>query len=304
MSAPPATDNLPRHLSTPLHLACTEVWGGNRPIDAPIELPGIRGRIFSRPCDGGRGGDVHYLSVCGSGLIARMCLADVVGHGEAVATVSTAIHDLLRRYMNSFDHRHVLTKLNRRLASAGWSALTTAAVITHYPPARSLSVSYAGHPPVWLYRRGEDRWSCRSADPAAPVAEKAIDLPLGAVPETAFTRHRQRLAYGDRLLALTDGVLEAPNPAGDFFGVDRLAAVLNKHRREPLDALARATLDALYSHAGTARLSHDDVTLLVVEFVPGPPGPTLWHVVKNRLLRQRGNGDDPIFADPRAATPV
>ncbi len=45
------TDGAPR-------LVCAEVWGGNRPIDVPLKLPGIRGRVYSRPCAGGRGGEI------------------------------------------------------------------------------------------------------------------------------------------------------------------------------------------------------------------------------------------------------
>ena len=34
---------------------CAEVWGGNRPVNAPIDLPGVRGWVYSHPCEGGRG---------------------------------------------------------------------------------------------------------------------------------------------------------------------------------------------------------------------------------------------------------
>src|SRR5947209_4327986 len=83
-----------------LQLVCAEIWGGNRAVYRAVELPGLRGVLFSSPSDGGRGGDVHYLSVCGSGLLSRMCVADVVGHGEAVAAVSGEMHVLLRKLMN------------------------------------------------------------------------------------------------------------------------------------------------------------------------------------------------------------
>ena len=72
---------IPRSDGESIGLVCNEVWGGNQAFHGPIELPGLRGALFSQPCGGGRGGDVHYLSVCGSGLISRACLADVTGHG-------------------------------------------------------------------------------------------------------------------------------------------------------------------------------------------------------------------------------
>jgi hypothetical protein len=33
---------------------------------------------------GASGGDVHYVSVCPNGLVSRIALADVSGHGQAV----------------------------------------------------------------------------------------------------------------------------------------------------------------------------------------------------------------------------
>ena len=81
-------------LATPRTLACGEVFGGNEPVHTAIELPGLHGVLYSHPCHGVRGGDVHYLSVCGSGLLARVCIADVLGHGEVVAQVSAQMHAL------------------------------------------------------------------------------------------------------------------------------------------------------------------------------------------------------------------
>ncbi|MHC5029101.1 MAG: hypothetical protein ACYTGR_20310, partial [Planctomycetota bacterium] len=91
-----------------MSLVCGEIHGGNRTVETSVDLPGMRGVIYSRPCDGGRGGDVHYLSVCGSGLLSRMCVADVAGHGEAVANVSAEMHQQLRRLMSWPDQRRVL----------------------------------------------------------------------------------------------------------------------------------------------------------------------------------------------------
>ena len=54
---------------TELQLVCSEIWGGNRPVSTPVDLPGMRGVLYSEPADGRKGGDVHYLSVCGSGVL-------------------------------------------------------------------------------------------------------------------------------------------------------------------------------------------------------------------------------------------
>lgn len=280
---------------------CAEIWGGNRPIDAPVLLPGIRGRVFSRPCAGGRGGDIHYLSICSSGLISRICLADVVGHGERVARVSEAIHLLLRKYMNRLDERRVLSELNQRLLSSEMATMTTAVAATYVPPMRSLTVSYAGHPPAWLYRQKRDEWAPLGPPSADDRRRTPIDLPLGVEARTSFTRRSERVSPGDRLLLLTDGLLEAPRPSGELFSDERLVELLKEHRREAPEVLMQRVLDEVAEHTGDQGLGHDDVTLMVLEFGRGPRAMGVWEMVKNRLLGRRRRKAAPVVRAPGLA---
>ena len=267
----------------PARLVCSEVWGGNRTIHTAVNLPGLHGVLFSQPAKGGRGGDVHYLSVCGSGILARMCLADVVGHGEAVARVSSEMHAQLRRLMNWPDERSVFKALNRRLVDIGLDAMTTAAAVSYYPPRRKLSISYAGHPPAWFYRKSEDRWmpwTVNSRDGTTGL----VDGPLAIDPDAAYTRNSLKVADGDRLVLVTDGVLETPNARGEQFANNRLEAALNKARHADIQQLAGEVLAAIRAHAGPAGLAHDDVTFLAVEFIPGPTlGRHVWLALRNRI---------------------
>jgi serine/threonine protein phosphatase PrpC len=262
-------------------LTCGEVRGGCRVAHDEIELPGLRGVLYSRPCAGAHGGDIHYLSVCGSGFISRLCLADVAGHGDAVAAVSAQTYDQLRRSVDTIDNRRVLRGLDRRLARSEIRAMTTAVMATYFPPSRRLTVSYAGHPEAWLYSQAEGRWRPIEAEPAPPRAG-FVGLPLGTDLAPSFTRRRLKVDMGDRLLLITDGVLEATSPDGVEFGHDGLARVLAQHDADIQSVMDRL-LGALVAHTGEPDFSHDDVTVFVGEFVEGPPGSALWHALKNRL---------------------
>ena len=270
-----------------MEFVCSEIWGGNRPIDREIHAPGLRGALYSRPCDGGSGGDVHYLSVCGSGLLSRMCVADVAGHGEAVSAVSREIHALLRRFMNNLDQRRVLSSLNQILEAAEEPILTTAAAFSYYPPNRTLSFSYAGHPPAWFFDAATQRWEVLELP---PIRERGLfNVPLSVDSRAVFTRGKRRVQMSDRLLVLTDGVLEAPSPIGELYGVERVHGLLEHFRRESPREIANRLVGSLVDFTRDDLLHHDDVTYFLVEFVPGPAGPAIWHAVRNRLLRPRGN---------------
>ena len=263
---------------------CAEVWGGNRPVDTPLKLPGIRGKVYSHPCHGGRGGDIHYVSICNSGLTSRLCLADVVGHGEAVAQVSSEIHALLRRYMNNHDETRVLADLNKRLIGRDLRSMTTAASVSYLPPMRLLAVSYAGHPPGWLYRKADDAWSRLEVHAAAHHDHEPLDLPLAIDPDSAYSRRRLRVRAGDRVLLVTDGVLEAPSPAGGLYGDKRLTLLLEQHRGATIEELVDRIVADVVAFTRDPGLSHDDVTLLGIEFTPGPKAFGIWTLLKNQLL--------------------
>jgi sigma-B regulation protein RsbU (phosphoserine phosphatase) len=270
-----------------LRLVCKEIWGGNLRIDVPVELPGLRGQIYSDPADGGRGGDICFLTTCGSGLFSRIFVADVCGHGEAVATLSHLVQTIMRQYMHWPDPRSILRRLNQRLTRIGFHALTTAAVISYYPPRNFLSVSYAGHHPAWLRRGRTGRWSqLELSDSRKPA--RAQNLPLAVDPQAVFTRHNDKLRPGDCLVVFSDGVLEALDHEDNFFGTTRLRGVLDDCPPEP-EQIRDRLLEALADHTGSQTFDHDDVTFLALQCVPGPKGSTLRHAIMNRILRPRGN---------------
>ena len=60
-----------------------EIRGGSRAVEESFDTPGLDAWIFSRPFEGAdSGGDLHYVSLCGGGLITRLVIADVSGHAR------------------------------------------------------------------------------------------------------------------------------------------------------------------------------------------------------------------------------
>lgn len=67
-------------------LQCMDIWSGNRSVENEVSTPGMDIFVYSQPCRGeSRGGDVHYVSLCAGGVVTRLILADVSGHGERPA---------------------------------------------------------------------------------------------------------------------------------------------------------------------------------------------------------------------------
>jgi sigma-B regulation protein RsbU (phosphoserine phosphatase) len=75
-------------------------------------------------------------------------------------------------------------------------------------------------------------------------------------------------APGDVLVLFSDGVVEATNDAGEFFGEDRLVAVVRQSAETPPRAMVDTILSAVRTFTG-GRPAEDDQTLLIVR-LPRP----------------------------------
>ena len=141
-------------------MECMEIWGGSSAVDRDVSTPGLDGWIFSRPHDGAAGGgDVHYVSLCGGGIVTRLIVADVSGHGRAVAEMAASLRALMRRNINSKSQTSLVKALNQQFAElAQMSRFATAVVATYLAHRRRLTVCNAGHPrPLW-YRAAAGSW--------------------------------------------------------------------------------------------------------------------------------------------------
>ena len=63
-------------------LKCSEIWGGIKDTDTEVCTGSLTASLFSSSADGGKGGDIYYLGLCGQETLTRIAVADVVGHGK------------------------------------------------------------------------------------------------------------------------------------------------------------------------------------------------------------------------------
>lgn len=118
----------------------------------------------------------------------------------------------------------------------------------------SLRYSRAGHPMPFILRRD-------GSLEELPAGGTIIGLG-GAVP---FDEGECILQTGDRVFLYTDGIPEATNPDGSFFGEERMYRVLREAAQRPLDDACGALIEAVERFAGT-RDFDDDVTLFAIQY--------------------------------------
>ena len=143
--------------------------------------------------------------------------------------------------------------------------MTTAAVVAYYSQESEAKISYAGHPPILYRRAGDKAWSF-----AKPPSRKGLsdgplmNIPLAIDSDTLYGQLTIPMASGDLLFVYTDGIIDAPSPGGESFGLSRLKDVLDGNMRTPPSELKSAVLKTLHQYT-EKELNHDDVTLIVLK---------------------------------------
>jgi sigma-B regulation protein RsbU (phosphoserine phosphatase) len=249
----------------PACLSCQHIWGGIKNQDIEVSAGRICASLYSISSHGGMGGDIYYLGACQDDSITRLAIADVTGHGEAVSNVSRHVYQALRSHICGTDSRMILGEVNQRIVGHGLDAMTTAAIVAYHQQAGEARISYAGHPPA-LYRRADDAlWSyARPEEPGLGGSGSPLNLPLAIDADTRYLEFSIPLEPGDQLFIYTDGIIEAPGPDGEPFGLNRLKDVLDSQAGGTIGQIKLAVLEALKRYSGNG-LAHDDLTLIAME---------------------------------------
>jgi phosphoserine phosphatase RsbU/P len=104
---------------------------------------------------------------------------------------------------------------------------------------------------------------------ATPAVLDATAMPVGLLEEATFPVAEYDLLPGDRLVIYTDGVTEAQNAGGEFFGKKRLNDVVAEHSGESCTVLQEAIQEAVSTFTEGA-VQSDDITVLVLDYLGSP----------------------------------
>jgi len=154
------------------------------------------------------GGDFYHIEVMrDAGML--VVIGDVAGKGLKAAMNVSMVMGALRRSTERSPAK-ILEALNRVLH--GYESFTTCQA-AWFGVNGELVVANAGHLPPYL----------NSQEVALPGG-----LPLGVLAENRYEDVRLYLHPGDRILFMSDGVVEARQGSGELFGFDRVHNLSNQ----------------------------------------------------------------------------
>jgi phosphoserine phosphatase RsbU/P len=228
------------------------------PAKAPqIEGLDIAGR--SDPCQevGGDYFDFLYGPEYPTGTL-RVVVGDISGHGVEAALLMTTARAFIRmRAAQPAEPAQVVTLTNHDLAldmgdSGSFMTLFYMEIDPHRRTARWVR---AGHEPALLYCPVRDRFEELVGD----------GTPLGVNQDFAFTEQELPVLHPGTILALgTDGIWEARDSEGQFFGKERFRDII----RRQAAASAQDVVTAVFDEVGRFCRGlpyDDDITLVVIK---------------------------------------
>jgi sigma-B regulation protein RsbU (phosphoserine phosphatase) len=191
------------------------------------------------------GGD--FFDIINSEDSLSVVVADVSGKGISAAILACTLQGMIySQLIANQPLSSIAAVVNRYICSKKIGKYATMTILRMGADG---SVDYinCGHVPPFLH----------SASGCSRLAES--NLPVGLIAEASFESAAIRVAPGSRILIVTDGVTEAEDGAGEFFGEERVAGSIAE----------RISFDGIYDSIGVfcgPVPLNDDCTMLEIAY--------------------------------------
>jgi hypothetical protein len=215
-------------------------------------VPGWNVWLFTRSANEVGGDLVDFLNLGGNRY--GIAIGDVAGKGLGAALFMVKIQSTLRALAPDYTSLSGLgSKLNSILLRDGMpSKFASMFFVSLEAPSGTLEYFNAGHmPPLLVTPDGVTQMA--KGNPA-----------LGLSPDTRIAAESLVLTSGQSLVVYSDGLTEAQNESGEFFGVERLKALCDQCRSISAQSFGERIIAAVTAFEGDARRT-DDLSLVILQ---------------------------------------
>jgi len=219
--------------------------------DEPPRVPGWDVWLYSRPANDVGGDLVDHLQVNGR---TRLVLADVAGKALPAALLMAKVQATLRALATEVPELPALAARTNTILCRDGLPNRFATMVYLEIDGRSGHVTLvnAGHQPPLVIT------------PAGHHELPHGGMALGLMPGSSYAEQAATLDPGAVLLVYSDGVTEAMNDAGTFFGEERLLALVPALSGLTSEQAGRRILASVDAFVGQRR-PHDDLSLIVLK---------------------------------------
>lgn len=203
------------------------------------------------------GGDIFNIIKCGQDKIVFYML-DVSGHDVPSALVTVSVSQYLHQQNTSTNFflspKQMMLELDKEYPMERFNRYFTIFYIVLDIRTGIFSYSCAGHPPAIVLSKNKE---FKLLDRGGTIIGLNNDLP--------FEEGEEALSPGDKVFLYTDGVTDVKNKNNELYGTERLYALLEKIKNEPVTEIVNAiqTSLATFGHDVAAQ---DDISMMCFEF--------------------------------------
>lgn len=225
------------------------------PLEAP-KVPGLQIVAKNKPATELGGDSFDFIA---NGAKTYFYVGDVTGHGVAAGLVMTMVNSLIKVFVeNGLSAYDVVVRVNKYIKKHVKKAMFMTFVMLCWDnEEKKFTFVGAGHEHILVYR------------PATGECEAIMSggVALGMVPDNSKLVKEVEIptSSGDFIILYSDGIVEAKNPAGELFGLDRLRTlVLEYAPRYGAEGINYHIAKDVSAFNGT-HLQDDDMTLIVIQ---------------------------------------
>ncbi|MCH7515811.1 MAG: PP2C family protein-serine/threonine phosphatase [Bacteroidetes bacterium] len=238
-------------------LAKTELAEGRAVQKAlmPEAIPDVAGWdiwLYTKPANDVGGDLLDFLKLSED----KVCISvgDVAGKGLSAALLMAKLQSTIRAIVPDYNSLMELgEKINRIFCRDSLPKLFASLVYVELDvTSGKIKILNAGHLPPLIIRND--------------IIEKLkITSPaLGLIPDAIFNEQTADLHSGEYLIIYSDGLTEALNEAGNFFGEKKLMELLSGNSNQSSEDLGEKILAEISAFTGKAK-THDDLTIAIIK---------------------------------------
>lgn len=201
----------------------------------------------------------------GEGAATVLLLYDVMGHSLETTEINGMAARIVGEYgemsgssraeAEQMTPKRIVDLLNKHIYEAygGQGIFLTMICVLLDPGKGTFTFTCAGHEPPFVVLDGGKAASLLNTQ-----------LIAGIDPEYPYREHEVPFGGGDLLCIFSDGVIEAKNGEGAYFGRERVKDILEKHAERPAAEIIEAVLEGVGGFLGGSPLE-DEVSIVVVK---------------------------------------
>jgi len=208
--------------------------------------------LYTKPANDVGGDLIDFLKITENKI--GISVGDVAGKGLSAALLMAKLQSTIRAIVPDYNSLSSLgEKLNRIFCRDSLPKLFASLVYTELnTDSGEIKVLNAGHLEPLIIRDGKVE-KVKKTSPA-----------LGIIPDAIFNEQSVYLDYKQYLIIFSDGLTEARNEAGEFFGEERLKDILSIKNEFTSEQLGNKILFETNYFTRNAK-AHDDLTIAILK---------------------------------------